>query len=44
MVVGPPDFAPHLRGYRTLYDTICDVMVRNITFPKEAVYAGALKH
>jgi hypothetical protein len=44
VVVGPPDFAPHLRGYRTLYDTICDVMVRNITFPKEAVYAGALKH
>ena len=44
VIVGPPDFAPHVRAYRTLYDTICDVMVRSIPFPKEAIYAAALKH
>ena len=27
-VVGPPDFAPSFRSYRTMYDTLVDMMVR----------------
>ena len=28
-VVGPPDFAPAFRSYRTMYDTLADMMVRH---------------
>ena len=28
VVVGPPDFAPAFRSYRTMYDTLADMMVR----------------
>jgi hypothetical protein len=29
VAVGPPDFAPGVRSYRTMYDTLVDVYVRN---------------
>jgi hypothetical protein len=29
VVVGPPDFAPSVRSYRTMYDTLVDVYARN---------------
>ncbi|HEV7881296.1 LodA/GoxA family CTQ-dependent oxidase [Bradyrhizobium sp.] len=29
LAVGPPDFAPGVRSYRTMYDTLVDVYVRN---------------
>jgi hypothetical protein len=29
VTVGPPDFAPSVRSYRTMYDTLVDVYVRN---------------
>jgi hypothetical protein len=32
--VGPPDFAPGVRSYRTMYDTLVDVYVRNAKFAK----------
>jgi hypothetical protein len=28
LLVGPPDFAPAVRSYRTMYDTLVDVIVR----------------
>jgi L-Lysine epsilon oxidase N-terminal/L-lysine epsilon oxidase C-terminal domain len=44
VLVGPPDFGPAIHSYRTMYDTLIDVIVREIPLPNEAVFAGALKH
>jgi hypothetical protein len=45
VVVGPPDFAPAVRSYRTMYDTLLDVMVREMTIPADdGLFAGPLAH
>src|SRR5262249_21251783 len=33
VIVGPPDFAPAVPSYRTMYDTLVDVIVREMTIP-----------
>jgi L-Lysine epsilon oxidase N-terminal/L-lysine epsilon oxidase C-terminal domain len=43
VLVGPPDFAPSVRSYRTMYDTLVDVIVREIPLPADdGLFAGAL--
>ena len=44
VLVGPPDFAPHLLNYRTMYDTLVDVIVRHLPIPNDARFDGALKY
>jgi hypothetical protein len=45
VIVGPPDFAPHVTNVVTLYDVLFDMAVWELDLPKdEAVYDGALKH
>src|SRR5262249_54005584 len=45
VVVGPPDFAPAVRSYRTMYDTLLDVWVREMTIPADdGLFAGPLAH
>jgi L-lysine epsilon oxidase-like protein len=43
VVVGPPDFAPSVRSYRSMYDTLVDVIVREIPIPADdGLFAGPL--
>src|SRR5262249_8488313 len=45
VLVGPPDFAPAVRSYRSMYDTLVDVMVREMTIPADdGLFAGPLAH
>lgn len=45
IVVGPPDYAPHMPNVVTLYDLLFDLAVWDLDLPTdEAVYDGALKH
>jgi hypothetical protein len=42
-LVGPPDFAPTVRGYRSMYDTLVDVFVREVPLPPDdGLFAGPL--
>src|SRR5262249_10582671 len=45
VLVAPPDFAPPVRNYRTMYDTLVDVFVREMTISEEdGLFAGPLAH
>jgi hypothetical protein len=45
VVVAPPDFAPPVRSYRSMYDTLVDVIVREPTIPTDdGLFAGPLAH
>jgi L-lysine epsilon oxidase-like protein len=45
VVVGPPDFVPPIRSYRTMYDSLVDVIVREMAIPPDdGLFAGALAH
>jgi len=45
VLVGPPDFAPAVRSYRTMYDTLVDVIVREVSIPADdGLFAGPLAH
>lgn len=45
VLVGPPDFAPAVRSYRTMYDTLLDELVREMTIPSDdGLFAGPLAH
>jgi hypothetical protein len=44
-VVGPPDFVPPIRSYRTMYDALVDVIVREMDIsPDDGLFAGPLAH
>ena len=44
-LVAPPDFAPPVRSYRTMYDTLIDVIIREMTIPvDDGLFAGPLAH
>ena len=43
VLVGPPDFVPTIRSYRSMYDTLVDLIVRELPIPAEdGLFAGAL--
>ena len=43
VLVGPPDFAPLVRSYRSMYDTLVDVLVRELPVPADdGLFAGPL--
>ena len=45
VVVGLPDFVPPIRSYRTLYDWLVDVIVRDMAIPADdGLFAGPLAH
>jgi hypothetical protein len=45
VLVGPPDFVPPIRSYRTMYDSLVDVIVREIGIPTDdGLFAGPLAH
>jgi hypothetical protein len=45
VLVGPPDFVPAIRSYRTMYDTLIDVIVREKNIPAtDGLFAGPLAH
>src|SRR6516165_10811987 len=45
VVVGPPDFVPPIRSYRTMYDSLIDVIVREMDIPADdGLFAGPLAH
>jgi L-Lysine epsilon oxidase N-terminal/L-lysine epsilon oxidase C-terminal domain len=45
VVVGPPDFVPPIRSYRTMYDSLVDVIVREMDIPADdGLFAGPLAH
>jgi L-lysine epsilon oxidase-like protein len=45
VVVGPPDFVPPIHSYRTMYDSLVDVVVREMDIPADdGLFAGPLAH
>jgi L-lysine epsilon oxidase-like protein len=45
VLVGPPDFAPAIHSYRTMFDTLADVIVREMSIPPEdGLFAGPYAH
>jgi len=45
VLVGPPDFAPAIRSYRSMYDTLIDEIVRDVDPPDDdGLFAGPLAH
>jgi len=45
VVVGPPDFVPPIRSYRTMYDSLVDVIVREMDIPEDdGLFAGPLAY
>ena len=45
VVVGPPDFVPPIHSYRTMYDSLVDVIVREMDIPADdGLFAGPLAH
>jgi hypothetical protein len=43
VLVAPPDFAPTVRSYRSMYDTLVDVTVRELPIPPDdGLFAGPL--
>jgi L-Lysine epsilon oxidase N-terminal/L-lysine epsilon oxidase C-terminal domain len=45
VVVGPPDFVPPIRSYRTMYDSLVDLIVREMVIPADdGLFAGPLAH
>jgi hypothetical protein len=45
VLVGPPDFAPGIRSYRSMYDSLIDEMVREVDPPEDdGLFAGPLAH
>jgi hypothetical protein len=45
VVVGPPDFVPPIHSYRTMYDSLVDVIVRDMDIPADdGLFAGPLAH
>ncbi len=45
VVVGPPDFVPPIHSYRTMYDSLVDVFVREMDIPADdGLFPGPLAH
>src|SRR5262249_22281301 len=45
VVVGLPDFVPPIHSYRTMYDSLVDVIVREMDIPADdGLFAGPLAH
>ena len=45
VLVAPPDFAPAVRSHRTMYDTLIDVIVRELVIPPDdGLFTGPLAH
>src|SRR5262245_36527718 len=45
VLVGPPDFVPPIHSYRTMYDSLVDVIVREMDIPADdGLFAGPLAH
>ena len=45
VVVGPPDFVPPIHSYRTMYDSLVDVIVREMDIPADdGLFASPLGH
>jgi len=45
VVVGPPDFVPPIHSYRTMYDSLVDVIVREMDIPADdGLFASPLAH
>ena len=45
VLVGPPDFVPPIRSYRTMYDSLLDVIVREMDIPADdGLFANPLAH
>jgi hypothetical protein len=45
VLVGPPDFVPAIRSYRTMYDSHTDLIVREMDIPADdGLFAGPLSH
>src|SRR5215470_10052410 len=45
VLVGPPDFVPPIHSYRTMYDSLVDVVVREMDIPTDdGLFAGPLAH
>jgi L-Lysine epsilon oxidase N-terminal/L-lysine epsilon oxidase C-terminal domain len=45
MLVGPPDFAPAIRSYHSMYDSLIDLIVREMDIPADdGLFAGPLEH
>jgi hypothetical protein len=45
VLVGPPDFVPPIRSYRTMYDSLLDMFVREMDIPADdGLFAGPLAH
>jgi hypothetical protein len=43
VLAAPPDFAPTVRSYRSMYDTLVDVLVRELPIPTDdGLFAGPL--
>jgi hypothetical protein len=43
VLVGPPDFAPAIRSYHSMYDSLIDLMVREMDLPADdGLFAGPL--
>jgi hypothetical protein len=45
VLVGPPDFVPTIRSYRSMYDTLVDEIVRDVDPPDDdGLFSGPLAH
>ena len=45
VLVGPPDFVPPIHSYRSMYDSLVDVVVREMDIPTDdGLFAGPLAH
>jgi L-Lysine epsilon oxidase N-terminal/L-lysine epsilon oxidase C-terminal domain len=45
VAVGPPDFVPPIHSYRTMYDSLVDLIVREMDIPADdGLFAGPLTH
>jgi L-lysine epsilon oxidase-like protein len=45
VLVGPPDFAPAIRSYHSMYDSVIDLIVREMDIPADdGLFAGPLAH
>ena len=45
VLVGPPDFVPPIHSYRTMYDSLVDVIVREMDIPADdGLFVGPLAH
>lgn len=45
LLVGPPDFVPPIHSYRSMYNSLVDVVVREMDIPTDdGLFAGPLTH